>query len=142
MILFDTNVLLDIASTDPVWLAWSEKEFGRAVRQGPIPINPIIYPELAAAFATTTDLDHRLDSAVLLRLSLPYDARWFAWHAFLKYRRSGGHPSSVSPTIREIQIDVKKERNLLVQEGLPVVNLPRAVIRAWRMELRSLARLS
>lgn len=43
MILFDTNVLLDIATADPVWLAWSEKEFRSAAAQGPIPINPIIY---------------------------------------------------------------------------------------------------
>jgi hypothetical protein len=26
MILFDTNVLLDIATADPVWLPWSEKK--------------------------------------------------------------------------------------------------------------------
>jgi len=42
MILFDTNVLLDIATADPVWLPWLEKEFRAAAAQGPIPINPII----------------------------------------------------------------------------------------------------
>jgi hypothetical protein len=41
MILFDTNVLLDIATADPVWLVWSEKEFRNAAAQGPIPINRI-----------------------------------------------------------------------------------------------------
>jgi hypothetical protein len=30
MILFATNVLLDIATADPVWLPWSEKEFRAA----------------------------------------------------------------------------------------------------------------
>ena len=57
MILFDTNVLLDIATADPVWLPWSEKEFQTAAAQGPILINPIIYTELAPAFAKATDLD-------------------------------------------------------------------------------------
>ena len=46
MILFDTNVLLDIATADPIWLPWSEKEFRAAAAQGSIPINPIIYAEL------------------------------------------------------------------------------------------------
>jgi hypothetical protein len=71
MILFDTNVLLDIATADRVWLAWSEHEFRRATTQGPIPINPIIYAELAPAFASAADLDRWLDPAVFQRLPLP-----------------------------------------------------------------------
>jgi len=90
MILFDTNVLLDIATADPVWLPWSEKEFQTAAAQGPILINPIIYAELAPAFANATDLDRWLDPAVFQRLPLPYAAGWVAAQAFLKYRRSGG----------------------------------------------------
>lgn len=90
MILFDTNVLLDIATADPLWLAWSEKEFRAAAAQGPIPINPIIYAELAPAFASAADLDRWLDPAVFQRLPLPYAAGWVAAQAFLKYRRSGG----------------------------------------------------
>lgn len=46
MILFDTNLLLDIATADPVWLSWSENQFRSAAAQGPILINPIIYAEL------------------------------------------------------------------------------------------------
>jgi predicted nucleic acid-binding protein len=90
MILFDTNVLLDIATADPVWLPWSENEFRSAAAQGLIPINPIIYAELAPAFASAADLDRWLDPAVFQRLSLPYAAGWAAAQAFLKYRRSGG----------------------------------------------------
>ena len=45
-ILFDTNVLLDIATADAIWLEWSEGQFRAAVAQGPILINPIIYAEL------------------------------------------------------------------------------------------------
>ena len=41
--LFDTNVLLDIATADPIWLPWSEKQFRSTAAQGPILINPIIY---------------------------------------------------------------------------------------------------
>lgn len=85
MILFDTNVLLDIATADPIWLAWSEKEFRAAAVQGPIPINPIIYAELAPAFASAADLDRWLDPMVFRRLPLPYAAGWVAAQAFLKY---------------------------------------------------------
>ena len=46
MNLFDTNILLDIATADPIWLAWSEMQFRTAAAQGPILINPIIYAEL------------------------------------------------------------------------------------------------
>jgi hypothetical protein len=97
MILFDTNVLLDIATADPVWLSWSEKEFRAAAAQGPIPINPIIYAELAPAFASVADLDRWLDPAVFQRLPLPYAAGWVAAQAFVKYRRSGGTKTSPLP---------------------------------------------
>ncbi len=97
MTLLDTNVLLDIATADPVWLSWSEKEFRSASAQGSIPINPIIYAELAPAFATVADLDHWLDPAIFERLPLPYAAGWLAAQAFLKYRRSGGVKTSPLP---------------------------------------------
>jgi predicted nucleic acid-binding protein len=95
--LFDTNVLLDIATADPVWLAWSEGQFRTAAAQGPILINPIIYAELAPAFASAADLDQWLDPAVFQRLPLPYAAGWLAAQAFLKYRRGGGVRTSPLP---------------------------------------------
>ena len=97
MILFDTSVLLDIATADPAWLPWSEKEFCAAAAQGLIAINPIIYAELAPAFATAEELERWLDPAVFQRLPLPYAAGWVAAQAFLKYRRSGGVKTSPLP---------------------------------------------
>ena len=97
MNLFDTNVLLDIATADPIWLAWSEMQFRNASAQGPILINPIIYAELAPAFANVADLDQWLDSGIFQRLPLPFGAGWLAAQAFLKYRRSGGTKTSPLP---------------------------------------------
>ena len=97
MTLFDTNVLLDIATADPVWLAWSEHQLRQAATQGLIPINPIIYAELAPAFASAADLDRWLDPSVFQRLPLPYEAGWLASQAFLKYRRSGGTKTTPLP---------------------------------------------
>lgn len=97
MNLFDTNVLLDIATADPTWLPWSETQFRTAAAQGPIFINPIIYAELAPAFASAAALDLWLDPAVFQRLPLPYAAGWLAAQAFLKYRRAGGAKTSPLP---------------------------------------------
>ena len=95
--LFDTNVLLDIATADATWLGWSEGQFRAAAARGPISINPIIYAELAPALATQSDLDRWLDPALYERLALPYAAGWLAAQAFVKYRRGGGTRSSPLP---------------------------------------------
>jgi predicted nucleic acid-binding protein len=96
-ILFDTNVLLDIATADAVWLAWSEGQLRAAIAQGPILLNPIIYAELSPAFATQSDLDGWLDASIFHRLTLPYAAGWLAARAFVKYRRAGGQKNSPLP---------------------------------------------
>jgi predicted nucleic acid-binding protein len=96
-ILFDTNVLLDIATADATWLTWSEGQLRAAAALGPILINPIIYAELAPAFATQADLDAWLDPTVFHRLPLPYAAGWLAAQAFVKYRRTGGARSFPLP---------------------------------------------
>ena len=113
MNLFDTNVLLDIATADPVWLAWSENQFRLAAAQGPILINPIIYAELAPAFATAADLDRWLDPAIFHRLPLPYGAGWLAAQAFLKYRRANGAKTSPLPDFY-IGAQAEIERRTLV----------------------------
>jgi predicted nucleic acid-binding protein len=95
--LFDASVLLDIATADATWLAWSEQQFRAAAAQGPILINPIIYAELAPAFATQSALDQWLDPAVFQRQALPYAAGWLAAQAFVKYRRAGGTKNSPLP---------------------------------------------
>lgn len=96
-VLFDTNVLLDIATADPAWLGWSETQLRIAAAQGPVFINPIVYAELAPAFTTVADLDKWLDPNVFQRMPLPYAAGWLAAQAFMKYRRSGGAKTSPLP---------------------------------------------
>ena len=89
--LFDSNVLLDIATADPTWLPWSKAQLRRViVSQGPILINPIIYAELAPAFATVNALDRWLDPAIFQRDPLPYAAGWLRAKAFVCYRRAAG----------------------------------------------------
>lgn len=95
--LIDTNVLLDIATADPMWLACSEAQLPAAAANGPVVINPIIYAELAPAFHSPAELDRWLDPTVFRRLPLPYAAGWSAAQAFVRCRRGGGAKTSPLP---------------------------------------------
>jgi len=95
--LLDTNVLLDILTDDPKWGDWSQRQFTQAHAGGPIPINPIIYAELAAHFSAVEDLDHFLRPTFFKRLPLPYEAGFRASRAFLEYRKAGGAKTSPLP---------------------------------------------
>ena len=95
--LIDANVLLDIATADPNWSAWSQEQILAAAKRGAVYINPIIYAELAPAFANAEDLDRWLDPTVFVRAELPYKAAWLAAQAFVKYRKSGGARSAPLP---------------------------------------------
>lgn len=114
--LFDTNVLLDIATADPLWLGWSESQLREAAAQGPVFINPIIYAELAPAFTSVTDLDRWLDPVMFHRLPLPYAAGWPAAQAFLKYRRSGGTRLTPLPDFYIGAHAVVENRTLVTRE--------------------------
>jgi predicted nucleic acid-binding protein len=95
--LLDSNILLDIATSDPTWMAWSERQLRIAAAQGSVFINPIIYAEIAPAFATATELDRWLDADVFTRRPLLYAAAWLAAQAYVTYRRSGGAKSAPLP---------------------------------------------
>ncbi len=95
--LFDTSVLLDLATRDRAWFEWSNTQFTKASLSGPILINPIIFAELAPAFDSVTELDSWLDPEFFERLPLPYDAGWVAAQAFIEYRRRGGTRNRVLP---------------------------------------------
>lgn len=95
--LFDSSVLLDLATADPHWCAWSEAQFRSVLRSGLVLINPIIYAEIAPAFASANELELWLDPKIFGNLPLPYDAGWRAAEAFIQYRWAGGTRSSPLP---------------------------------------------
>ncbi len=97
MVLVDSNVLLDIFTDHEIWRPWSENALGEARTAGLAGINPLIYAETSLAFNDAAALDQALDSLLLMRLNLPYDAAFAAGRAFLRYRRAGGLRSSPMP---------------------------------------------
>ena len=98
MVLVDTNVLLDVATRDPAWLAWSSAALAPVINAGEAAINPIIYAELAPGYATEQDLDRDLVPPFeFTRLPLPYAAAFPAARAFAEYRKAGGIKTSPLP---------------------------------------------
>lgn len=88
--LVDTSVLLDVATGDPVWAEWSSQALARAVRSGPVLINPVVFAEVSVGFTRVEELDDALPPDIFRREPLPYVAAFLAGKAFLTYRRRGG----------------------------------------------------
>ncbi len=53
-VLVDSNVLLDIATADPVWGAWSSVTLERMADAAVRVINPLVYAEVSVGFPTAT----------------------------------------------------------------------------------------
>lgn len=95
--LVDSNVLLDVLTQDPDWLAWSSDALASAAEAGPLVINPIIYAEVSVRFSRIEDLEDALPQQDFRRQSLPWEAGFLAGKAFLAYRRRGGSRTSTLP---------------------------------------------
>lgn len=96
-VLVDANVLIDVATDDPVWGDWSAAALARAGAEGRIVINPLVYAEVSVAFARIEDLDGLLPETVFRREPLPWAAGFLAGKAFLAYRRRGGPRPGILP---------------------------------------------
>ena len=55
-VLVDSNVLLDVATNDPIWFTWSSAALESAANQGLLAISPLIYAEVSISFARIQDL--------------------------------------------------------------------------------------
>ena len=95
--LVDSNVLLDVVTDDPNWADWSQEQLDAASRVGDVVINPVIYAEVALAYAAVEDLDAGVAAVGLELLEIPRPALFLAAAAFRLYRRRGGTRTSVLP---------------------------------------------
>jgi predicted nucleic acid-binding protein len=93
----DTNVLIDVFHTSGTFTEWSTERLAAARLEGPLLINPLIYAEMAAGYATHDALDAALAPSLFRREELPWEAAFAAGQAFLRYRRSGGDKKSPLP---------------------------------------------
>jgi predicted nucleic acid-binding protein len=97
MTLIDTNVLLDLATDDPVWADWSVRHLDAAAVKGPLVINDVVYAELSVGFERIEELDDLLDEAGVTLEEIPREALFLAGKAFRRYRAAGGARLSVLP---------------------------------------------
>lgn len=95
--LVDTNILVDIAVRDPVWLRWSRGQLEKARKRGSVIINQIVYSEFSIRYDSIDAVDLALPENDFRRESLPWDAAYAASRAFLLYRRRGGPREKVLP---------------------------------------------
>jgi len=93
--LVDTNVLIDLATNDPAWADWSQKNLEMASLKGPLLINEIIYAELSVGFEAIEALDAFVESAGLTLGRLSNPALFLAGKAFKRYRNMGGLRSTI-----------------------------------------------
>lgn len=95
--LVDTNVLIDIAVRDPIWLSWSRAALRRRRVEGSIIVNQIIYSEFSLRYETPDEVDRVLPEDEFRREGLPWKAAFAASRAFNIYRRRGGAREQVLP---------------------------------------------
>ena len=96
-VLVDSNVLLDVVTEDPRWLAWSSAALASASASAFLVINPIVFAEVSVAFDRIEDVDEALSAPDFRREPLPYEAAFLAGKAFVRYRRRGGARTSPLP---------------------------------------------
>ncbi|MBI5908360.1 MAG: type II toxin-antitoxin system VapC family toxin [Betaproteobacteria bacterium] len=96
-VLVDTNVLLDVATEDPLWFDWSASRLSQAANRDGLAINPIVYAELSVHYDTLEALDTALSGHPFARLALPWDAAFVAGKAYRRYRSRGGSKRSPLP---------------------------------------------
>jgi predicted nucleic acid-binding protein len=95
--LVDSNVILDVATADPKWGAWSEEALSHIGQRAQLLINPIIYAEVSIGFGRVEELELALPHELFARRPLPYEAAFLAGKCFLDYRRKGGARRSPLP---------------------------------------------
>lgn len=95
MILLDANVILDIWEPDPIWHRWSSGQLRKLSVLHELAINPIVYAEISASFASPATLNERLEDLGLLVIDIPRRAAFLAGRAFVRYRRNGGTKGNV-----------------------------------------------
>ena len=96
-VLVDTNVLIDVITSDADWGAWSDDALSAAHETSVVVINPIVYGELSIGFETIETLDATLPEDLYRREGIPYAAAFLAGKVYAAYRRRGGSRTAPLP---------------------------------------------
>jgi predicted nucleic acid-binding protein len=97
MVFVDSNVILDVATADPQWSAWSSHQLLEALNSGPALINTIVYSDIAFACDRIEDADELLPPHLYDYRPIPREAAFLAARAHAAYRERGGKHSMILP---------------------------------------------
>lgn len=96
-VLVDSNVILDIVTGDPRWVAWCAETLARVADEEVLVINALVYAEVSIGFETIEALENALPLDLYRRGGLPYEAAFLAGKAFQRYPQAGGTRPSPLP---------------------------------------------
>ena len=96
-VLVDSNVILDVATADPRWAAWSEQALVAAADRAVLVVNPLVYAEVSVGFERIEEVEAAMPADLFRRDRLPWEAAFLAGKCFLEYRRRGGERTSPLP---------------------------------------------
>jgi predicted nucleic acid-binding protein len=89
-VLVDSNVLIDLFQGGSI-AGWSRAKLAELGAQDrTLALNQIVWSEIGLRFDTERDLERALAGLPIERLSLTFEAAFFAGSAHARYRRSGG----------------------------------------------------
>lgn len=98
MILVDSNILIDVATEDPMWRDWSRRQLDSAALAGDdLAINDIVYAEVSVRYPSVEALDEVLARIRIDIAPMPRAALFLAAQAFQRYRAAGGLRTGVLP---------------------------------------------
>ena len=96
-VLVDSNVLLDVLTTDRRWFERSSVKLATLADEHELIVNPIVYAEVSVGFARIEELEAALPRESFRREPLPWEAAFLAGKCFVRYRRAGGMRTSPLP---------------------------------------------
>lgn len=97
MTLVDANVLLDLATNDPQWAAWSERQLNSTASRGSVIVSDIAYAEFSVGYNRIEDADAFLADAGIEVQPVPRPGLFLAGKVFRAYRARGGSRTGVLP---------------------------------------------
>ena len=95
--LVDSTVILDVATEDAAWGAWSADRLAALADEAVFLINPLVYAEVSIGFRRVEEVEDALPGDLFKRTALPYEAAFLAGKCFVDYRRRGGARTSPLP---------------------------------------------
>jgi predicted nucleic acid-binding protein len=96
-VVVDTNVIIDIAESDPIWKAWSLAQLSIALVSGPVLICDVVFAELCSQYASLDEVESVVATLGLTLQPLRKSALFRAARAFAAYKRNGGAKENVLP---------------------------------------------